>query len=131
LNTDILAIDRLIGKRLAVRRAMTQTSQAAVAAACGCSFQQISKYENGRSPLTAGTVAHIGRLIKVMPQMFYPQEGEVVRIDMMTKADVVFLHHFRKIGRAQQAYLTELAKAMAEGRGPEHVRDMQMRLGDF
>ncbi len=56
-------IDIHLGRRLRARRQLLGFSQRQVAEACGVTFQQIQKYESGRSGLSAAQLWRISRFI--------------------------------------------------------------------
>ena len=60
--------DKLVGKRIRMLRVERNMSQQKLAAACGVTFQQIQKYENGINRVA------VGRLIKIAEAFSVPVE---------------------------------------------------------
>jgi transcriptional regulator with XRE-family HTH domain len=56
---DAGPIDRLIGKRIAMRRRERGISQASLAERIGISFQQLQKYEQGQNRMTVARLASV------------------------------------------------------------------------
>ena len=63
-------VDKHVGARLRAARLEAGKSQTEVAAALGVAFQQVQKYENGRNPISAGTLHELSRLLDALVQFF-------------------------------------------------------------
>jgi transcriptional regulator with XRE-family HTH domain len=59
--------DQRIGKRIRVLRQDRGLSQTELAEACGITFQQIQKYENGRNRIAGGRLVDMAALLGVEP----------------------------------------------------------------
>jgi transcriptional regulator with XRE-family HTH domain len=68
--------DRHIGARIRALRLESGTSQEALAAAIGVSFQQVQKYEKGVNRVAASTLMEIARALGVGVEALYPREGK-------------------------------------------------------
>lgn len=64
-------IDQYVGNRLKQRRKFLKMSQGALAQLLVLSYQQVQKYENGSSSISASRLAHIAQLLKVPVSYFY------------------------------------------------------------
>lgn len=65
------ALARHIGNRLRGRRRRLGLSQAALGAACGCSFQNIHKYETGAVQLSAASLYVLARALEAPVSYFF------------------------------------------------------------
>ncbi|MBN8529315.1 MAG: helix-turn-helix transcriptional regulator [Caulobacterales bacterium] len=70
-NAD--AVDRVVGRRIAERRAALGRSQTALAQDLGISFQQLQKYEAGLNRVSASRLHHIARLLGVPVGELFPK----------------------------------------------------------
>jgi transcriptional regulator with XRE-family HTH domain len=73
-SADIL--DRHVGKRLRVRRALLGMSQEKLADAIGLTFQQIQKYERGTNRISASRLYQFSQILGVPVTYFYEQVGD-------------------------------------------------------
>lgn len=64
-------IDKIIGKKIAVRRKALGLSQSSLAQAVGLTFQQIQKYEGGINRVSAGRLYQIAEVLQVPVLYFY------------------------------------------------------------
>lgn len=78
--------DVRIGQRIRFRRKEVGLAQADLAAACGITFQQVQKYENGRNRVGGSRMVEIARALQVTPAYFF---GDVA--GMPAIADAVAL----------------------------------------
>lgn len=67
MNTEI---EREMGRRLRWLRRVRGMTQAAVAAACGVSFQQIQKYETAAARISAGMLLRLAEALQVEVRFF-------------------------------------------------------------
>lgn len=70
-----LAIDRLIGQRMRMRRIELGMSQEALAEVLGVTFQQVQKYEKGVNRVAASRLFQLAAALDVTVSYFY--EGAV------------------------------------------------------
>lgn len=63
-------VDVLIGQRIRELRCAKNKSQSAVAGACGVTFQQIQKYENGTNRLSVSRLIEVCKAIDTSPSLF-------------------------------------------------------------
>jgi DNA-binding transcriptional regulator YiaG len=66
-------IDRQIGLRIKQRRRALRISQSVLAKMIGVSFQQIHKYETGRSSVSAARLFTIAQALETDPGVFFGQ----------------------------------------------------------
>ncbi len=64
-------VSLLVGRRLRHRRKLLGLTQLQVAAVCGVTFQQIQKYESGKSALSATHLWLISQLLGVPVSFFF------------------------------------------------------------
>lgn len=73
-------VDRHVGQRLRLRRALLGMSQEKLAELVGVTFQQIQKYERGRTRIGASRLYDIARVLEVPVAWFFeeltPGDGE-------------------------------------------------------
>lgn len=70
------AIDRIVGRRIAGRRAAMGRSQTALAAEIGISFQQLQKYEAGQNRVSASRLHKIALALGAPVADFFPETGD-------------------------------------------------------
>jgi len=64
-------IDRHVGSRVRMRRAMLSMSQEKLGEALGLTFQQIQKYEKGTNRISASRLQQISQILEVPPSYFF------------------------------------------------------------
>lgn len=64
-------IDKAIGTRIRLRRIALRLSQGDLAAALGCTFQQMQKYENGKNRLSSGNLVLLLHKLDLAPSVFF------------------------------------------------------------
>ena len=67
------SIDVRVGRRLRNRRKLLGLTQIQMAAVCGVSFQQIQKYESGKSRLSAVHLWQLSQLLEVSVTYFFEE----------------------------------------------------------
>ena len=65
------AVDKLVGKRLRMRRLMLGMSQTKLGDALGITFQQVQKYEKGANRIGAGRLQQIADIMQVPVAFFF------------------------------------------------------------
>lgn len=113
IEAEIADLEKVIGKRLYILRLQNGLKQETVGAFSGVSPQQISKYENGNSRMTVGTIFKIANGMKLPVTAFFPIPGEVLKLETMVKVEAEFVHCLRKTPRHQQERLLELMKFLS------------------
>jgi transcriptional regulator with XRE-family HTH domain len=73
---SVSATDRQIGMRIRARRAELGVSQTTLAEAIGVTFQQVQKYERGVNRVSASTLNHVAKVLKMPVAQFFGQEIE-------------------------------------------------------
>ena len=66
-------IDRYVGHRVRLRRALVGMSQEQLGRAIGLTFQQVQKYENGTNRISASRLFEISRVLNVQVSYFYDE----------------------------------------------------------
>jgi hypothetical protein len=75
--TRVNDIDRLISKRLKLKRLTVGLSQEVLGKAAGVSTQQIQKYENGLNRISSGKLFMLSTFFKVPINYFFEQEDNL------------------------------------------------------
>ena len=73
-------IDRHVGGRLRLRRALIGMSQEKLGEALGLTFQQVQKYEKGTNRIGASRLSQIAHVLGVAPSYFFDEAPGPVRI---------------------------------------------------
>ncbi len=66
------AVDREVGRRIAIRRLALGLSQTALAERAGVSFQQVQKYESGMNRVSASRLHRIALALGAPAGAFFP-----------------------------------------------------------
>ncbi|KAA5605451.1 helix-turn-helix transcriptional regulator [Roseospira marina] len=69
-------IDKHVGERVRLRRAMLGMSQDTMSRALGVSFQQVQKYERGTNRISASRLFDVARVLNVPIGFFFEAMGE-------------------------------------------------------
>lgn len=112
ISEEIGDLEKVIGKRLLVIRMENNVKRRMIAAFCDVSQQAIANYENGMSRISAGTLYYIAQNLKMPISHFFPQDGEVIKLNSIAKVELEVLGVLRKIPKSQQKNLLEIAKYM-------------------
>lgn len=75
-NKRVTKIDRLVGERVRQARLAALMSQAELGNACGVTFQQIQKNENGINRISSGRLVQIAKAVKQPISFFYDGVNE-------------------------------------------------------
>lgn len=67
---------KLIGKQLRAARSAVGVTQAVLGEACGCTFQQIQKYERGKNRISAGKLVVAAEFLDVPVGFFFETAAE-------------------------------------------------------
>ena len=67
----VTALDQHVGNRIRIARLAARISQTLLADACGVSFQQVQKYENGLNRVGAGRLPVIAKVLGVEVPYFF------------------------------------------------------------
>jgi transcriptional regulator with XRE-family HTH domain len=100
MSTDPHPVDKLVGAKIRSRRLECNMSQDDLGKACGVTFQQIQKYENGKNRVSPSRLTQMGRALKCSPTAFFPnangRDQEVV-MSMAHKETVQLVMAYGKI----------------------------------
>ena len=126
---DAGPVDRLIGKRVMMRRRERGLSQAALAEQLGISFQQLQKYEQGQNRITVARLAKIaaeldvaiGYFLKGTVALTHSEILQKLQGDAADEFDIYdLLTAFLKIEEDDvRLMIVNLARAAADGRTPD------------
>lgn len=121
------SLEQYIGERIRRRRTRLGLTQEELAAAIGCSYQQVQKYESGANRVSAGTLLRIARRLEVPVDWFFlgfgdhdedtpdPAPGAA-----SSRRTVELVRAFEAIDdETVRAALTALARTVAERALPE------------
>lgn len=86
-RADEQDIDRKIGRNIACRRSIKGLSQSNLADACGVSFQQVQKYENGANRVSASRLYQIAEVLCCDPGDLFPPMKWEAQDDPTTALD--------------------------------------------
>ena len=114
-NRKSTPADFLAGGRLRRRRWEVGMSQAELGAAVGCSFQQIQKYENGRSRITVGRLVELGRALGVGPEFFFREPA--VDVPELSKPTTELAAIYDAAGPDKQAFILQAARQFSDYKG--------------
>lgn len=73
---ELQSIDTAVGQNIRTARKGANLTQVALALACGCSFQQVQKYETGKNRVSASRLVAISRALGVPVASLF--EGGIV-----------------------------------------------------
>lgn len=130
---DAGPVDRLIGRRVMMRRRERGLSQSALAEQLGISFQQLQKYEQGQNRITVARLAKIAAELDVAIGYFLTGTVALTHSDIMQRLqdeateefDVYdLLTAFLKIEEDDvRLMIVNLARAAADGVTPDRPLD--------
>ena len=132
-SKDAGPIDRLVGKRIAMRRREVGKSQSALADQVGISFQQLQKYEAGENRITVSRLVHIAAELNVEVTYFLVGAASLaspsIRQGLETWAADEFDVHdllaaFLSIEEEDvRLMIVNLTRAAADGKAPDRALD--------
>jgi len=125
-------IDKLVSKRLKIRRVMLGLSQQDIGKAVGVSIQQIQKYEKATNRISSGKLFAIAKYLKVPVTYFYEKsdynylfpssfaeehakyEAETKELSVSEKELISLIKAFGEVKSSQsRKKIIELVRAMA------------------
>jgi len=118
-SNDLKRVDKLIGQKILVLRAVKQVPQKELALAIGVSSQQLSKYESGANKVSASRLLSIASALDCTISYFYEglhQNIQTAPLDPQLELMCVELsYNFMKIKNAKhQEAVNTLVKLLAE-----------------
>jgi transcriptional regulator with XRE-family HTH domain len=118
---EVTALDIEIGKRIRIRRRQLAMTQIDLAEKLGVAYQQVQKYESGKSRVSAGRLPLMASALDVQIGYFYGHDD--VGVDTAVVASSIgllaerhainLLELFQGMTSAQRNALLEIAKAFA------------------
>ena len=117
-------LDKVVGRRVRVRRLQLGLSQQAIGDALGVSYQQVQKYEQGASRIGAGRLQQLAEILNVPVSVFFDeklggsQDGGAVFAFLDTPYSFRLVTAFAKMpdSRIQQT-IVRLVEQVAERSG--------------
>jgi len=83
---ETLAVDKLVGRRIRLRRVMLGLSQQRLGKAIDVSFQQIQKYELGRNRVGASRLHMLAKTLDVPVAFFFDDTDPTRALPMLSAA---------------------------------------------
>lgn len=80
---EVDAVDRQVGRRLRLRRALMGLSQERLGKLLGVTFQQIQKYERGANRIGAGRLWRLARILGVPVAWFFEDLEDATRSPLL------------------------------------------------
>ena len=122
-------IDKHVGTRIRLRRALLEMTQQRLADAAGITFQQIQKYEKGANRVSASRLQHLASILGVTVGFFYegvsegpdskggadPQARLLTEISGSPEGARLINNFVRISDPVMRRRLAELAEAIADG----------------
>jgi len=115
---------KFIGSKIRHRRKELGLTQEKLAEALGITYQQLQRYENGKSYLNTDRLQAISNVLDVPIAYFFEEQGER-KVSIMDRAhpyisteETVFVKYLRKIDNAEyrRSILTFLRLAAGKGK---------------
>ncbi len=120
MSKSSLHIDRNIGRQLRIARMQAGLSQQQLGERVGLTFQQIQKYESGKSRISAGILSIFARELNV-PLMFFfgeTERGHPVESDGFVDRPLLELSRLQaRLSERRRRLLVEFAKILLEEDG--------------
>lgn len=109
-------VDEYVGARLRLRRKLLGYSQTRLGDAVGLTFQQIQKYEKGKSRIGASRLWTLGQTLRVPVAYFFDglDEPAPAMEEAISAAELRLCNALRKLPGRQQRKLYELVMTFAE-----------------
>lgn len=112
-NDALSFIDQCIGARIQLYRRSQRITQAALGAGLGVTFQQIQKYENGRSRVTVSTLYQIADLLNVPIMLFFTDLPDAGAPNPLSDPDnMIVLQHFQPLPKPVKQQMVALMKVL-------------------
>lgn len=106
-------VDQCIGARIQLYRRSQRLTQAALGEGLGVTFQQIQKYENGRSRVTVSTLYQIADLLNVPIMLFFTDLPDAGAPNPLSDPDTMTaLHHFQPLPKPVKKQMVALMKVL-------------------
>jgi transcriptional regulator with XRE-family HTH domain len=118
-------MDLHVASRVRERRIVLGISQPKLAAALGLTFQQVYKYEQGKTRISAGRLYEFGKALRVPITFFF--EGAA---DALTPAAPLIIgDHADELGRREVIELLTAYRAIADPVLRRSLRELARALG--
>ncbi len=112
-------IDKLVSKRLKMRRVMLGLSQQDIGKAVGVSIQQIQKYEKATNRVSSGRLFAIAKYLKVPVTYFYEKSDDNYLSSSAFAEESAKYEAETKDISVSERELISLIKAFAEVKSPQ------------
>jgi transcriptional regulator with XRE-family HTH domain len=117
-------IDKHVASRLRERRVVLGISQPRLAAALGLTFQQIHKYEQGKSRISAGRLYDFGKVLGVPITFFFEgTDDALMPATLLPTGD-----HTEDLGRREAIELFTAYRAVADPALRRAIRQLARAL---
>lgn len=119
-NKTTSAVDRLIGRRIRVRRLEIGLAQTALADAIGVTFQQVQKYEKGINRVSAATLLKIAEVLRIPVASLFPNDTALSEASpaLEDSSDLTALRvTFAKLGEPSRRVLLRTSRVLLEEEG--------------
>ncbi len=126
-------IDKYVGARLRLRRKLLGFSQTKLADAVGLTFQQIQKYERGKSRIAASRLWTLAHAMRVPVSYFFDGLDEPAPIidEPLGASELRLCHAMRRLPQQQRRRLHDMVMAFAEPSGPDGLCNTKYGLSAF
>jgi transcriptional regulator with XRE-family HTH domain len=118
-------IDLHVASRLRERRVVLGVSQPKLAAALGLTFQQVHKYEQGKSRISAGRLYEVGKVLGVPITFFFEGTADAV----MPAVPLAFGDHTDELGRREAIELFAAYRGISDPVLRRSLRELARALG--
>ena len=111
-----IQVDQYVGARLRLRRKLLGYSQTKLANAVGLTFQQIQKYERGKSRIAASRLWSRAHAMRVPVSYFFDGLDEPAPIidEPLSVTELRLCHALRSLPQPQRGKLHDMVMAFAE-----------------
>lgn len=97
MNAMTSPVDTHIGQRILLRRKLLKLNQTELGAACGISYQQVQKYEQGKNRVSASRLWEISKVLDCTVAWFFQgieRHSDENHHDVFRRSDVLRLIRF-------------------------------------
>ena len=129
INGDPNPIDKHVGARIKLRRALLGMSQEKLGEALGLTFQQVQKYERGANRVGASRLFDLSRVLDVPVSFFFDDMAEEVaaaspatnptvaptfKVEEPTRQELILMRNFKDLNPNHKTAVANLITALVE-----------------
>lgn len=116
-------LDVALGASIRLRRRALNLTQEALAEACGVTFQQVQKYENGRNRVSFSRLVQIAHALECQPSGLvaaFDEDGAASPVmgfdfeQLLLPGAARWMAAYAKLSTSMRAHLLEVATGLAE-----------------